>query len=192
MAAKKTVKKGTERKTAKAEKTIMTEHIPKTLKVRLNQRTISGKVWYSEGTPCVGLTVKAFDRNIGTDDCLLGQGVTDTQGMYGISYLLEIPGSTSAADLVLMVFSDEKLVQQSDVIFNAQASETKDFIVPVANETEFTKLSDAIVPLLPKKTGLPGPEKNQHTFLTKKAGINVKKIEHFSEAYNTREKQSLC
>jgi hypothetical protein len=155
MVAKKKVKKGAEKKTAHAEKTIRTENTSKALKVRLNQRTINGKVRYSDGTPCVGLTIKAFDRNIGADDCLLGQGVTDTRGMYALSYPLEIPGNKSAADLVLMVFSDEKLVQQSDVIFNAQASETRDFILPVAIETEFTKLSSAIAPFSRKKPACP-------------------------------------
>jgi hypothetical protein len=168
MVAKKTVKKVSEKKTAHAEKTIRTKNIPKTQKVRISQRTISGKVRYSDGTPCVGLIVKAFDRNIGADDTLLGQGVTDTRGIYVLSYPLEMPGSKSAADLILMVFYDEKLVQQSDIIFNAQASETKDFILPVTIEPGFVKLSAAIAPLLPKKTGLPGLEKNQIIFLTKK------------------------
>jgi hypothetical protein len=51
--------------------------------------TVQGKVADQAGTPRPGLAVKAFDRNVGVDDVLLGQAVTDAKGGYSISYTLK-------------------------------------------------------------------------------------------------------
>jgi len=182
MVVKKNIKKVPKRETTKSGNASKTEKKLRTQKISSNQRTVQGNAQFSDNSPRSGLTVKAFDRHIGSDDTLPGEAVTDNQGRYSIMYPQEKLGGKSAADLVLMVYSGNKLLQQSDVIFNAQVNETKDFFFPVYVVPEFQRLSDTIAPLIRKKIGLPGLEKNQITFLTKKTGIETQKIEHFLEA----------
>jgi hypothetical protein len=155
MVVKKNVKKVPKRETTKSGNASKTEKKLRTQKISSNQRTVQGNAQYSDGSPRSGLTVKAFDRRIGSDDTLLGEGVTDNQGRYSITYPQEKLGGNPAADLVLMIYSGNKLLQQSDVIFNAQVNETKDFFFPIYVVPEFQRLSDKIAPLIRKKIGLP-------------------------------------
>jgi hypothetical protein len=180
MVIKKNVKRVPEGKTTRAGNADKTEKRLMTRKIPLNQGTVQGNVQNSDGSPRSGLTIRAFDRNIGAEDILLGEAVTDNQGHYSITYPFKKLGSKSAADLVLMVYSDKKLLEQSDIIFNAGVNVTKDFFLPVPAVPEFQRLSDAIIPLLHKKNGF--LEKDQITFLTKKTGIGIQKIEHLLEA----------
>lgn len=128
----------------------------------LSQRTdapefvVHGTVRNQDGAPKPGLTVKAFDRNIGADDTLLGQATTDAEGNYSILYMLEQLSGKTAADMVISVYLDATLLQNSDIIFNAQLTETKDFIISVAPLPEFQHLADKIGPLLRNKIGLTG------------------------------------
>lgn len=66
---------------------------------RGGQLIIQGKITDQTSAPRPGLTVKAFDRNVGADDTLLGQTATDAQGQYSISYTLSQLKGKPAADL---------------------------------------------------------------------------------------------
>ena len=47
---------------------------------------VKGVIADQNKVPLLGLAVKAFDRNVGVEDLLLGQAVTDAKGLYYISY----------------------------------------------------------------------------------------------------------
>jgi hypothetical protein len=95
------------------------------------------------------LTVKASDRTAGVADKPLGQAMTDSAGNYAISYTAtQIGSNKTAPDLVLSVFQGTTLLSTSDVIFNAEPSETRDFVIPGATQPEFQRLKDKVKPLL--------------------------------------------
>lgn len=115
------------------------------LKLDLNQFLVQGRIISQDGTPRPGLTVKAFDRNVGAADILLGQATTDQQGNYQIYYTLGQLGGKPAANLVIRVYQDNKLLQESDVIFDAQPRETKDFVIPLNNSNPvFSDMAEKI------------------------------------------------
>jgi hypothetical protein len=91
---------------------------------------ISTVVGTVTGPNYVGLTVKAFDRNGGEVDRLLGQGTTDAQGNYSITYTAGRLQGKTATDLVISVYREGALLQSSDVIYNARTEETRDFSIP--------------------------------------------------------------
>jgi hypothetical protein len=47
---------------------------------------VRGVVHTGDGSPATSLKAKAFDRNIGEADTLLGETATDLQGNYSITY----------------------------------------------------------------------------------------------------------
>jgi hypothetical protein len=128
------------------------------------------------------LTVKAFDRNVGVDDTLLGQATTDAQGNHSIAYTIKQLGGNSAADLVICMYQDDKLLQTSDAIFNAQQTVAKDFLIPLAEKPEFQRLSGVIQPLLRNRISFPGLTKLQIDFLSKKTGIDSSKINWLAQS----------
>jgi hypothetical protein len=116
--------------------------------VPIKQFLVQGKVISQDGSPRPGLIVKTFDRNVGVEDTLLGQATTDKQGNYLISYTLK---SKPAADLVIKVYQDNQLLQESGIIFNATIKETKDFVIPVDEGPKFHIIKYKIDPLSPNK-----------------------------------------
>jgi hypothetical protein len=117
------------------------------------QFTVSGTVRDQDNAPRTGLIVKVFDRNAGTDDKLLGKATTDVQGYYYIGYTTQDLGGKTSANLVISVYQNDKLLQTSDVIFNAGQKVIKDFIIPVITSPEVPRLDKTIKPLLHKKIG---------------------------------------
>jgi hypothetical protein len=103
---------------------------------------VHGKVSSSNGYSQPGLTVKAFDRNVGANDTPLGEAMINAQGNYSITYPIEKLGEKPAADLVICMYQDGKLLQTSDVIFNAKPLETKDFVIAAVVQPEFHKLDN--------------------------------------------------
>lgn len=108
---------------------------------------VYGVIINKSRVPRPNLTVKAFDRNVGLDDTLLGQSDTDNQGKYSITYSSEQLGGKDAADMLICVYNGNILLQISDVIFNASNATIKDFVIPDENPT-FKRLAAKIQPLL--------------------------------------------
>jgi hypothetical protein len=143
----------------------------------LYQFIVKGRIVDQTGGPRSGLTVRAFDRNVAVEDTLLGQAATGEQGDYLIRYSLDQLGGKPAPDLVLGVYQAEVYLQESEVIFDAQPVEVKDFVIPVQLQLpEFERLSAALRPLLRQ---LPiGPlTSNQIDFIAKKTGFEACRIE---------------
>lgn len=120
------------------------------------QFIVSGMVRDQDNAPRPGLTVKAFDHNSGKDDLLLGMSTTNNQGDYSISYTSQILGGKASADLVISVYQKDRLLQTSDLIFNARQKEIKDFIIPITKAPDSQRLKNAIQPLLRKKIAFNG------------------------------------
>ena len=146
-------------------------------------RAVHGKITDKAGAPRVGLIAKAFDRNVGEDDTLLGQATTDAHGKYSVSYTLEQLQGKPAADLVVSVFQDAILLRTSDVIFNAKPAETLDFSIPVPEKPEFQALTERIQPLLRNKTKLDSLDTKQAEFLGRKLDVDAKKISRLAQSY---------
>jgi hypothetical protein len=114
------------------------------------QFLVGGIVRDQNNVPKPGLTVKAFDRNAGAEDTLLGKANTDAQGTYSIEYTTKNLGGKTSANLVLSVYMDDRLLQTSDIIFNARQKEIKDFIIANTAEFDFQRPKKTILPLLQK------------------------------------------
>jgi hypothetical protein len=112
---------------------------------------VRGKITDQDGAPRPGLIVKASARNIGKDDELLGQAITNSEGYYFISYTVgNVGGNTATVNLIISVYQSAVLLQSSDVIFNAAQQTTKDFVIPVTDEPQFEIIENNIKPLLRK------------------------------------------
>lgn len=129
---------------------------------------VQGVILNQDGEPWIDLSVKAFDRNIGTNDTLLGQTTTNSDGKYSISYSSTQLDGKIAADLVIEVLRDTTLLESSDVIFNANPFETRDFVIQEVQAPEFQRLVDRIEPLLQDKLHQGDLERQQISFLIKK------------------------
>ena len=79
--------------------------------IGLLSRVVQGTITDQTSAPRPGLTVKAFERNLGVEDLLLGQNTTDKQGHYSISYSAKQLKGKAAADLEVSVYQDKLLLQ---------------------------------------------------------------------------------
>ena len=112
---------------------------------------VRGNITDQDGAPRPGLIVKASVRNIGKNDELLGQAITNSEGNYFISYTVgNVDGNTATVNLIISVYQSAILLQSSDVIFNAAQQTTKDFVIPVTDEPQFEIIENKIKPLLRK------------------------------------------
>jgi len=144
---------------------------------------VRGCVMTSGGEPAKNTVIKAFDRNMGEDDTFLGKATSGAEGKYTLTFNARKLSGKAAADLVISIYQDGKLLQTSDVIFNAQTSEIRDFIIPVKTEPEFEQFTEKIRPLLRGKLSLSGLAKRETGFLSKKTGIDENKIGRLAQSY---------
>jgi len=112
---------------------------------------VRGNITDQDGAPRPGLIVKASVRNIGKNDELLGQAITNSEGNYLISYAVgKVDGNTATVNLIISVYQSAILLQSSDVIFNAAQQTTRDFVIPLITEPQFEIIEINIKPL-PRK-----------------------------------------
>lgn len=131
-------------------------------------RVVRGRVTDSDMHPVSQLLVMAFDRNLGIDDRLLGQALTDALGDYFITYTGEQLQGKSAADLVICLYRNSHPCETSDVIFDAGRETVKDFRITIS-PAEFDRLVAQIEPLLRTRLRLEALGSSQASFLTKKS-----------------------
>jgi hypothetical protein len=112
---------------------------------------VHGKITDQDGAPRPGLIVKASARNIGKNDELLGQAISNSEGNYFISFAVgKVDGNTATVNLIISVYQSAILLQSSDIIFSAAQQTTKDFVIPVTDEPQFEIIENEIKPL-PRK-----------------------------------------
>lgn len=118
-----------------------------------NQFTVSGTVTDANGKPAADVMVRAFDKDLRTEQ-LLGEARTGTSGHYQIRYNAEqfAPAdatSDAAPDLVIRVSgADGRSLAESPVRFNAGRNETVDLVIDVPGLSEWEIITRAVVPLL--------------------------------------------
>ncbi len=149
---------------------------------KLASFAVQGQVRAYDGAPQPELIVKAYDRNVGVDDRLLGQAITDAKGNYSISYTTRQIGKKPAPDLVITLCQSDKLLQTADVIFNAPPKVTRDFLIAPDQTPEFQRLSDKIQPLLHSTIGAGGLPQAQIKFLGQKLGIDAQEIGRLAQS----------
>ncbi|PKO33992.1 MAG: hypothetical protein CVU34_10150 [Betaproteobacteria bacterium HGW-Betaproteobacteria-7] len=124
------------------------------LDVELGSWLVRGQVTDPSGQGAGGLRVLAFDRDLRAEH-LLGEATTDRNGHYLIAYVPagfeDAESMPAAPDLVVRVHEagdDGVLLAESALLFNAQALEVVDLVVPQRGTSEFEQLGVAIAPLL--------------------------------------------
>jgi hypothetical protein len=116
--------------------------------IKTLSRLVQGTIFDQTSAPRVGLTIKAFDRNLGIADTLLGQATTDQKGHYLIAYTAKQLKGKAAADLVVSVYQAGQLLQTVEDIFNAPPDAILDFIIPVTRVPEFQEIFTKVQPLM--------------------------------------------
>ena len=157
--------------------------LPATPAIPVKSLVVKGRVSFSNGQAVDNGVIKAFDRNVGEDDTLLGQAATDGRGNYSIFYTLDQLGAKSAADMVIVLYQNEKLLQTSDVIFNAGTEVAINFIIPAVVAPEFQRIKGKIQPLLRNNIKIGGLAQAQVKFLSQKTGIDAQKIDRLTQSH---------
>ena len=142
--------------------------------------TVVGRV---QGAGGAGLTVQAFDRNVGAEDTLLGQVTTDPEGNYAIGYFPAQLGGKPNGDLVIKVSRDGVALQTSEVLFNAGALVEKDFVLPATVAPEFDRLVEQVRPVLRGGLAIGGLGRDQLAFLKQKTGLEGQKLEWLATSH---------
>ncbi len=112
-----------------------------------------GLVCYPDGKPLVGSLVRAFDKDLRSEE-QLGETTTDRQGHYEIRYGPEQfqRAEKQSADLIVRAYNtDGRELASSPIIFNAQPVETVDLVVGAEafrGTSEYEQLIEEITPLL--------------------------------------------
>ena len=113
---------------------------------------VRGRITHGDGEPFAGTLVRAFDRDMRTEE-LLGDATTDRDGRYEIRYSSAQFGraETGGADLVVSVCNERGLeLVRSGILFNAGAEAVVDLVVPweVEGRSEYERLLAVVTPLL--------------------------------------------
>ena len=114
---------------------------------------VKGKVTQPKERLVAGVNVKAFDKDIRSEE-FLGEALTDGKGRYKIRYTAHQfrRAEKKSADLIVRIYSKEEvLLTESDVIYNAKPSETVNLLVElptVAKPSEYDLLLGTLKPVL--------------------------------------------
>jgi 5-hydroxyisourate hydrolase-like protein (transthyretin family) len=119
--------------------------------------TVSGRVTRSSGDPASGLLVRAYDRDLRSEQ-LLGEATTEEGGRYEIAYASEQfrDAEQGRADLVMRVFNEVGVELEADsnrdgTIFNAERAESVDLQITsseLVEPSEYERLVRAVRPTL--------------------------------------------
>ncbi len=151
---------------------------------------VSGQVRAADGSLLAGVTVRAADRDLRTEEPL-GEAVTDTEGSYEIEYSADqfSRAEKRSADLLVRAFdaSNVELVN-SGILFNARPVETVDLLVGggrYLGPSEYELLLAEITPILGSLTpaGLREDAEFQDiTFLENETGVERERLDHLRAA----------
>ncbi|PTQ98229.1 virulence plasmid A protein [Mucilaginibacter yixingensis] len=150
--------------------------------------TIQGTVYSSRGEKLSGLQVKAFDRDLRSEEPL-GEAVTDKKGAYRISYTRErfANNEYDTADILMRVYDGDKQLFETptgDILYNAAQKVKIDIRLtqdPVTKLSEFETYQQRISPLTGKISFDQLEETTTHadiTFLSKETGLDYAYLEY--------------
>ena len=150
--------------------------------------------------PLESVTVKAFDKDIRSEQPLGKPAITDAAGAYQIDYAQEEFAQTDflAADIIVRVYGrDEQSLKESDVVYNASRQLRVDINLSAQSYTgpsEFELTVQAITPFLGKLPPAELTEDQQTqdiTFLTNKTGLQRSRVEAFALAFRFGNKTQI-
>jgi hypothetical protein len=153
---------------------------------------VVGAVRYLDGSPGVGLTVRAFDRDLRREQ-VLGAATTDGEGYYQITYTPAqfARAEKGAADLVVRVFRGKTTLFDPPIeamLFNAPALAVVNVDLTTSDPralSEYELILAAVTPLLDGVAldGLQEDAKTRDiTFLAGETGIDADELTHFAVA----------
>jgi peptidoglycan hydrolase-like protein with peptidoglycan-binding domain len=127
------------------------------LEAQPSEFIVKGYVKSDDQQPFSGVMVKAFDKDLRHEE-LLGEAVTDSKGLYKISYTVEKLHrlEKKRAYLIVRTYTeDDVFLGESDIIFNADNTETVDLVVqrpPPVKLSEYEQLMRLLEPALANVT----------------------------------------
>ncbi len=151
---------------------------------------VKGLARYPHGALLVGAVVKAFDKDLRSEE-LLGETLTDKSGHYEIAYSAEKfrRAEKASADLIVRAYDKQgKELAASGILFNAPAVAEVDLVVgnqAYRGPSEYELLLKAIAPLLQGLSPADLIEDETHqdiSFLAGETGHERQHIELLAEA----------
>ncbi|MFC0773417.1 Tc toxin subunit A-related protein [Terrimonas alba] len=156
--------------------------------------SVSGYITSTEGFPASNLIVKAFDKDLRSEE-LLGETVTNDQGLYHINYSPEFftKKEKGSADILMRVYDDTRsLLYESslqEIIWNA--AEKAIYNIQLKNYTvsrlsEFETVQNTIRPVTGDIKIEEIREDDEHSdisFLSAESGISFLNLEYFILAH---------
>jgi ribosomal protein L7/L12 len=141
---------------------------------------VFGQVLLSNGQPVEACTVRAFDRDLRSEQ-LLGETRTDRMGSYRITYTTEQfeRAEMGTADLVVRAYNPVgRLLVESDILFNASQHERIDLEVSESTPVQPSEYEQLVSLLTPLLEGVPLTELNGDDvwFLANETGRSLKEI----------------
>jgi peptidoglycan hydrolase-like protein with peptidoglycan-binding domain len=145
--------------------------------------TVDGTIASPDRVGVGGLTIHVVDRNVGTDDTVMGEAITDSSGSYHIQFSL--PSSSikcqTRPDLQARVYSGETLLAASDVRYNATTRETLNVWLPpnlAQLPSEYESLTAAIAIHYSGKPGnlIETDTRQDITYLANKTGWDARLV----------------
>ena len=171
---------------------VTAEALQQELASQPTQFRVLGAIRHPNGKPGTGLTVRAFDRDLRSEQ-LLGETRADKQGYYQISYTREqfARAEKDAADLVVRVFRGGTTLYDPPLeatLFNAPALAVVNIDLASGDtqvESEYERILSAVTPLL-DGVSLDGLQENSKTrditFLAGETGIAAYQLAHLAVA----------
>lgn len=160
---------------------------------------VRGQVTQADGSVSIGLTVRAFDKDLPSLKSaeplgeLLGEASTDKEGHYKITYTAEKfrRAEKKTADLIVRVFNqDPSPLASSPIIFNAAPEETVDITLDGTSSSEYERYLTELAPAV-ENIRIADLTNEDLTFLTGETGINPQHLEFLVMAAGLNEKTKL-
>jgi hypothetical protein len=158
---------------------------------------VKGQVVHSDGQPVVGSLVRAFDRDLRSEE-LLGEAKTDEDGHYEISYTAgKLLRKKKSANLRISACTEDgREIVTSKVIFGAGPEETIDLVIDgvYRGPSEYNRLIKKLTPLLQDLplADLTEDEKNKDlTFLSGETKEDSQQIAFLILAHRLQKKTGM-
>ena len=147
---------------------------------------VKGAVLQPDGTPVVGATVKAFDKDLRHEDAL-GEVTTNQAGEYEVTYTREQfhRAEKKSADLIVRAYDkDGTELASSSIIFNAKLREEVNLTLSgeaFQGPSDYETLLQALTPVL---DGVQPADLTEDdiTFLTDETDIDLQRIHCLNRA----------
>lgn len=142
--------------------------------------TVSGNIYQADGRPLAGVMVRAFDRDMRSEE-FLGEQTTEGDGFYMILYYASQfkRAEKGSADLLIRVYdANGRELAASDILFNAPPEAVIDLTVPASAyhiPSEWERLHAEIAPLR-EAVAVHELTDDDLDFLSKEAGIHLEQL----------------